>query len=183
MQYMPLYSKDQKEMLDFNPNEKDHRLFSILFSRLGEVVNHFMKTSRKEKLLAIDEVRIFSAIPGAMDIITNVNRQARTWYTLLFLMSQRLSDFPDDVLENTGQFFVGSLKSNKEIQFVLDFMGLDQNSNVGSILQDRTKDEGLNQDSKYNFLYCDYNNRKAVTKAIFGDVFKDAFNTLRKEES
>lgn len=177
---MPLYSKDQKVMLDFNPNEKDHRLFSILFSRLGEVINRFMKTSRKEKLLAIDEVRIFTAIPGAMDIITNVNRQARTWYTLLFLMSQRLSDFPDDVLENTGQFFVGSLKSNKEIQFVLDFMSLDHKSSVASILQDRTKDEGLNQDRKYNFLYCDYNNRKAITKAIFGDVFKDAFNTLRK---
>ena len=46
---------------------------------------------------------------------------------------------------------------------------------------DRTKDEGLSEAKKYNFLYVDYNNRKCMTKLKFLDTFSKAFNTLKKE--
>ncbi len=178
---MPLYSKD-KDSAAFDPNQKDHRLFAILFSRLQEVISEFMKGNREEnKLLLIDEVRIFTMIPGAIEIINSASRQARTWLTLLFFISQRLSDFPDEVLDQTGQYFIGSLESRKEIDFVLDYMKLVGNTTVAGILVDRTKDEGLDPNKKYNFLYCDYNNRKAVTKASFNDLFKESFDTLKKE--
>lgn len=177
---VPLYSKE-KNIIEFNPNEKDHRMFSILFARIQDIINEFMKSSRDdEKMLQIDEVKVFTQIPGAKEIITNTTRQARTWMTLLHLLSQRLSDMDDDVIEQTGQFFIGSLKSPTEIDFVLDFMKLSHDSIVGEILLDRTSDEGLNEDRKYNFLYSDYNNRKCVTKAIFPDLFKDAFDTFKK---
>ena len=53
---------------------------------------------------------------------------------------------------------------------------------MASVLVNRTKDEGLSEAKKYNFLYCDYNNRKAITKLKFMNTFSKAFNTFKKDD-
>ena len=85
-------------------------------------------------------------------------------------------------MENTGQYFIGSLASQGEIRFVLEQLKLSNNETVAEALQDRTTSEGTNVDKKYRFLYVDYNGRKCITRNILPPSFKEAFTTLKKVE-
>ena len=71
------------------------------------------------------------------------------------------------------------MKSKDEIQRILCHFDLDGNSTLSAILQDRTKEEGVDQAKQHNFLYCDYNNRKCLTKMAILPMFSDAFRTFK----
>ena len=87
------------------------------------------------------------------------------------------------MLNNTGEIFVGSLKSSEEIEFVLDEMKLNNHQTVRSALIDRTTAEGADENKKYVFLMQDYNNRKCLTKLIIPRCFSEIFRTLKDDET
>ena len=119
----------------------------------------------------------------AIDITDNQDsRQARTLQTHPFLITQELSSISDAILNNVGEIFVGSLKSSKEIEFILEEMKLSNHPAVRGALIDHTQDEGVTEEKKYNFLMQDYNNRKCLTKNKIPRCFAEIFRTLKDEE-
>ena len=121
----------------------------------------------KPKTLLVDEAKLWSTIPGGLDVLVNNNLIARSELMNMLIILQNWSDLPESIINNTGQFFIGNMKSKKEIELILEHFDLGNNSALASVLVNRTKDEGLSEAKKYNFLYCDYNNRKAITKLKF----------------
>ena len=81
-----------------------------------------------------------------------------------------------------GEIFVGSLKSSKEIEFILEEMKLSNHPTVRGALIDHTQDEGVIEEKKYNFLMQDYNNRKCLTKNKIPRCFAETFRTLKDED-
>ena len=100
----------------------------------------------------------------------------------MLIILQNWSDLPESIINNTGQFFIGNMKSKQEIELILDHFDLSNNSALASVLVNRTQDEGLSEVKKFNFLYCDYNNRKAITKLKFMNTFSKAFNTFKEDD-
>lgn len=179
---MPLITEDDK-IGDYNPNELKHRIFSVVFNRMNEIVNGFMKIyGGEENVLLVDEYKVFKSLPGGEEVVENCNRQARSWLTHLFILTQNPSDVSQGIMNNIGQSFIGSLSSNSEIETILSELNLGDHSTIKEVLHDNTKDEGVSEEKKYNFLYVDYNNRKCITKNIILDAFKDSFSTLKKDE-
>ena len=99
------------------------------------------------------------------------------------IITQSLSDISSSLLNNTGEIFVGSLKSSEEIEFVLDEMKLNNHQTVRSALIDRTTAEGADENKKYVFLMQDYNNIKCLTKLIIPRCFSEIFRTLKDDET
>ena len=110
--------------------------------------------------MLFDEAKLYSTVPGGMSVLVNNNLIARSELCDMLIILQNWSDLPDSIINNTGQFFIGNMKSKDEIQRILCHFDLDGNSTLSAILQDRTKEEGVDQAKQHNFLYCDYNNRK-----------------------
>ncbi|MCR0308910.1 hypothetical protein MKC47_22910, partial [[Clostridium] innocuum] len=121
----------------------------------------------------------YSTVPGGMSVLVNNNLIARSELCDMLIILQNWSDLPDSIINNTGQFFIGNMKSKDEIQRILCHFDLDGNSTLSAILQDRTKEEGVDQAKQHNFLYCDYNNRKCLTKMAILPMFSDAFRTFK----
>lgn len=136
----------------------------------------------KAKTLLVDEAKMWMTVPGGLDVLVNNNLIARSELMNLMIILQNWSDVPDSIINNTGQFFIGNMKSKKEIKLILDHFDLGNNSALTGVLTDRTKAEGVNAAKQFNFLYCDYNNRKCITKLKFMDTFKNAFNTFKNDE-
>lgn len=180
---VPVYSKDKKEVVAFYPYQIKHAIFAICISKVTDVVNGFMKRfGLEENNLIFDEYRVWKAIPGGENVVVNVVVTSRSWRTYPSVITQQLSDANDEILNNTGQIYVGSLKSSKEIDFVLKEMKLDDHDVVKGALIDRTQDEGVKDSKKYVFLLLDYNNRKSLTKLIIPRTFIEAFTTLKETE-
>lgn len=168
----------------FDPNRLDNAIFALTLSRVQDIISGFMKAfGNEENILIIDEFKMFKDTPGGLAVVENCSRQVRSWLTHLMIITQSLSDVPDGILNNVGEIFVGSLKSSKEIDFVLNEMKLHDHATVRDTLLDRTSDEGLSEDKKYNFLMQDYNNRKSLTKLIIPRCFSEVFRTLKDEEA
>lgn len=129
-----------------------------------------------------DEYKVYQKTPGGEEVVDNVVRQARTLQTHPFLITQELSSISDAILNNVGEIFVGSLKSSKEIEFILEEMKLSNHPAVRGALIDHTQDEGVTEEKKYNFLMQDYNNRKCLTKNKIPRCFAEIFRTLKDEE-
>lgn len=180
---VPVYSKDKKEVVDFDPYQIKHAIFAVCISKVTDVVNGFMKRfGLEENNLIFDEYRVWKAIPGGENVVVNAVVTSRSWRTYPSVITQQLSDVNDEILNNTGQIYVGSLKSSKEIDFVLKEMKLDDHDVVKGALIDRTQDEGVKDNKKYVFLLLDYNNRKSLTKLIIPRTFIEAFTTLKETE-
>ncbi|MDF9825180.1 hypothetical protein M2475_001614 [Breznakia sp. PF5-3] len=177
---VPIYSKDKKEVVTFDPYQIKHAIFAICISKVTGIVNGFMKRfGVEENNLTFDEYRVWKAIPGGEDVVVNCVVTSRSWRTYPSVITQQLSDINAEILNNTGQIYVGSLKSSKEIEFVLQEMKLDDHDVVRGALIDRTQDEGVKDSKKYVFLLQDYNNRKSLTKLNIPKTFKEAFTTLK----
>lgn len=162
----------------FDPNNLEHQAFSLCTSRIQEIVYSFIERFKgKMKYCLLDEYSLWKRIPGGQEIGEDLNRIGRSELFFLRIISQLFTDFSDGILTNTGQFFIGSMKNNKEIEAVLDYFSLQSNSMIQHALLDHTKDEGVDENRKYNFLYIDSNNRKGLTKLQFLDLFDQAFDT------
>ena len=165
--------------------EKDltHRLSALVINKTTEITNMFIRMEKGHaKTLLVDEAKLWMTIPGGRDVLVNNNLIARSELMNLLIILQNWSDVPDSIINNTGQFFIGNMKSKNEIALILDHFDLGNNSALASILSDRTKAEGVSSAKQYNFLYCDYNNRKCITKLKFLDTFKRAFNTFKTDQ-
>lgn len=166
-----------------DPNQFDKIIFSVVLSRVREIVNSFMRRyQNEEKILICDEYKVWKGVPGGEQIIEDINRQCRSWLTLLFILTQSPSDVSNGIIENTGQFFIGSIRSNEEIDFIIQELHLQDNAAIRSALMDRTKSEGVNKEKKYRFVYVDYNGRKCVTRLEIPEVFDDIFKTMHLNE-
>lgn len=171
-----------KKTGEFDPDRMQLAVFTVVFSRIQEIIVGFMKRYEgEEKILVVDEFRVWKRIDGGEAIVDNAVRMGRSWFTHNFIITQALSD-AKNLMENTGQYFIGSLASQGEIRFVLEQLKLSNNETVAEALQDRTTSEGTNVDKKYRFLYVDYNGRKCITRNILPPSFKEAFTTLKKVE-
>lgn len=179
---MPVYSGDDKKIA-YHEDDLNHNIFALVLSKTEEITNMFIRLEKgKAKSLLVDEAKLWATVPGGMSVLINNNLIARSELCNLLIILQNWSDLPDSIINNTGQFFIGSMKSKKEIELILKHFDLDNNSTLSSTLQDRTKDEGVSVKKQYNFLYCDYNNRKAITKLKFLDTFSTAFRTFKDIE-
>lgn len=162
----------------FDPDNLEHQCFSLCTNRIQEIVYSFIaRFQGKMKYFLLDEYSLWKRIPGGLEIAEDLNRIGRSESFFLRIISQLFSDFSDSLLTNTGQFLIGSLKNENEINMVLDYFQLSNNTMIKEALLDHTKDEGVDENKKYNFLYIDSNNRKGLTKLKFLDLFADAFNT------
>lgn len=180
---LPVFSSQQGKYI-YNDDDLEHRISALVIGKTTEITNMFIRTEKgKAKTLLVDEAKLWSTVPGGIDVLVNNNLIARSELMNLLIILQNWSDLPDSIINNTGQFFIGNMKSKKEIELILKHFNLDNNSSLSGILTDRTKDEGVNSKKQFNFLYCDYNNRKAITKLKFLDTFSNAFNTFKKAES
>ncbi len=74
-----------------------------------------------------------------------------------------------------------SLKTKEGIQYMLQKLSMEENIEIAAMLNDETKNEGVSEDRKYNFLYVDFNNRKAPCKLKFQASYIDAFDTKLKK--
>ena len=179
---LPVYSTDEKTYR-FQENNLEHSLFALIIAKTTEITNRFIRLEKgKPKTLGIDEAKLWSTVPGGIDVLINNNLIARSELMNLSIILQNWSDIPNSIINNSGQFFIGNMKSKEEIEHILNHFDLGKNTGLASMLMDRTKYEGMSEHKKFNFLYVDYNNRKAVTKLKFLDTFSKAFNTLKKEE-
>ena len=155
----------------------------MLFSRVQGIIDGFMKRfANQETIIIFDEYKVYQKTPGGEAVVDNVVRQARTWQMHPFLITQELSSISDAILNNVGEIFVGSLKSSKEIEFILEEMKLSNHPTVRGALIDHTQDEGVTEEKKYNFLMQDYNNRKCLTKNKIPRCFAETFRTLKDED-
>lgn len=171
------------EKMENDPNRLDNAIFAMLFSRVQGIIDGFMKRfSKQETIVVFDEYKVYQKTPGGEEVVDNVVRQARTLQTHPFLITQELSSISDAILNNVGEIFVGSLKSSKEIEFILEEMKLSNHPAVRGALIDHTQDEGVTEEKKYNFLMQDYNNRKCLTKNKIPRCFAEIFRTLKDEE-
>lgn len=178
---LPVFSK--KSGYEYHEDDLEHRIYALIIGKTTEITNRFIRMEKgRPKTLLIDEAKLWSTVPGGVDVLVNNNLIARSELMNLLLILQNWSDLPDSIINNTGQFFIGNMKSKKEIELILNHFDLASSSRLAGLLADRTKDEGLNEAKKYNFLYVDYNNRKCMTKLKFLDTFSKAFNTLKKED-
>lgn len=177
---LPVFSKQGGYV--YHEDDLEHRIYALIIAKTTEITNRFIRMEKgKPKTLLIDEAKLWSSVPGGIDVLINNNLIARSEMMNLLIILQNWSDLPDSIINNTGQFFIGSMKSKQEIDHILKHFDLTNNSALAGLLMDRTKDEGLSEAKKYNFLYVDYNNRKCMTKLKFLDTFSKAFNTLKKE--
>lgn len=168
---------------NYDPNKLDNAIFAMLFSRVQGIIDGFMKRfADQETIIIFDEYKVYQKTPGGEAVVDNVVRQARTWQMHPFLITQELSSISDAILNNVGEIFVGSLKSSKEIEFILEEMKLSNHPTVRGALIDHTQDEGVSEEKKYNFLMQDYNNRKCLTKNKIPRCFAETFRTLKDEE-
>lgn len=180
---MPVYSSDEKMKVSYDDDKLDHIVFALILSKVMDITNMFLRNNKGiAKSILFDECKLFASIPGGMSILINNNLIARSELCNLYILLQNWSDLPDSIINNTGQFFIGNMKSKKEIGLILNHFDLDENSTIANILQDTTKNEGVNEDKQYNFLYCDYNNRKCVTKLKFLPLFSTAFKTFKNDD-
>lgn len=179
--HMPLFNQ-KGELQQYNPNALDHAIFSVVLSRVQGIVYNFMKSfGEEENVLIVDEYRVFKSIPGGETIVDNLVMQVRSWLTHLYIISQAPSDASAQIVNNIGQYFIGSLGSAEEIDHVLKNLQLDNHGMIKQVLLDKTKSEGVSEQDKYTFLYQDYNNRKCVTKMKIPNTFKEIFKTLKEE--
>lgn len=168
---------------EYDPNRMDNAVFSMILSRVQGIIEGFMKQfPGTEKIVVFDEYQVYKRTPGGYAVVDNTVRQARSWLTHVFLIAQELSSVSDEILNNVGEIYVGSLKSTVEIDTVLEKMKLENHNTIKGALLDRTADEGVSVAKKYNFLYQDYNNRKCLTKNKIPRVFEEVFSTLKDEE-
>lgn len=173
---------DVPNLDNFDKNNIDHQLFSLLLSKTEGLLMTFLRENQLPKLIAMDEYKVWKATTQGAAVVENVNRIIRSMQGLLVLISQSFSDFEEGILQNTSQFFVGSLKSEEDIEKVISFFDLTNNLSIRDAIVDRTKSEGVIEAMKYNFLYSDYNNRKCMAKLEFLDLFKESFDTHLHDE-
>lgn len=180
---MPQSMLKKDGSIEYDPNRMDNAIFAMALSRVQGIVEAFMKQfPGVEKAIVFDENQVYQKTPGGIAVVDNITRQARTWLTHVYIIAQEFSSIPDNILNNVGEIFVGSLKSTVEIDTVLEKMKLQDNQTINSALLDRTEDEGVSSAKKYNFLYQDYNNRKCLTKNKIPRVFEEVFSTLKDED-
>lgn len=178
---LPVFSSDGKYI--YVEEDLNHRLAALVINKTSEITNMFIRLEKGHaKTLLVDEAKLWMTIPGGRDILVNNNLIARSELMNLLIILQNWSDVPDSIINNTGQFFIGNMKSKKEITMILDHFDLGTNSTLTGVLTDRTKAEGVNASRQFNFLYCDYNNRKCITKLKFMNTFKNAFNTFKSDD-
>ena len=176
---MPVYSEEGRKIA-FNEKDLTHNIFALVLSKTEEITNMFIRIEKgRAKTLLIDEAKLWATVPGGMSILVNNNLIARSELCNMIIILQNWSDLPDSIIGNTGQFFIGNMASKKEIKLILEHFDLGNNSVLSSILADRTKVEGVDTKKQFNFLYCDYNNRKCITKLKFLDTFAEAFRTFK----
>ena len=176
---MPVYSRDSGTY-SYDSNNLEHRIFSLILGKVNEITNMFLRMYKGQaKTMLFDEAKLYSTVPGGMSVLVNNNLIARSELCDMLIILQNWSDLPDSIINNTGQFFIGNMKSKDEIQHILCHFDLDGNSTLSAILQDRTKEEGVDRAKQHNFLYCDYNNRKCLTKMAILPMFSDAFRTFK----
>ena len=179
---LPVFSQETGKYI-YSEKDLNHRVSALIISKTTEITNMFIRLEKgKPKTLLVDEAKLWSTIPGGLDVLVNNNLIARSELMNMLIILQNWSDLPESIINNTGQFFIGNMKSKKEIELILEHFDLGNNSALASVLVNRTKDEGLSEAKKYNFLYCDYNNRKAITKLKFMNTFSKAFNTFKKDD-
>lgn len=167
---------------EFDPNRLERAVFAVVLSRVQIIINGFMKRfAGEETILEFDEYKVYKSIDGGEAIVENTVRQVRSWLTHLLLITQSPSDVSDGILNNVGQYFVGSLASVNEIEFILNHLKLQNNPTIKKALMDRTTDEGVEEDLKYRFLYVDYNGRKCITRNQIPTCLFDSFQTLKKK--
>lgn len=170
------------QISEFDPNNLDHQMFSLCTNRIKEIFYAFIRQFKGQmKYSFIEEFKLWKRVPGGGEMAEDVNRIARSELLNLRLITQLFSDVPEGILTNTGQFMIGSLKNESEIDKILNYFKLEDNTAVRSALMDRTKDEGLDVSKKYNFLYIDSNNRKGLTKLKFLESMTEVFNTYMKK--
>lgn len=178
---MPVYSNEGN--LAYDQDDLTHNIFALVLTKTEEITNMFIRIEKgKAKTLVVDEAKLWATVPGGMSILINNNLIARSELCNMIIILQNWSDIPDSIINNTGQFFIGNMASKKEIELILHHFDLDNNSTLSSVLTDRTKIEGVNEKKQFNFLYCDYNNRKCITKLKFLSTFATSFRTFKDDK-
>lgn len=176
---VPLYDMNGNVM-KFNPNHQRQAIFAICMSKVTGIINSFARSYPDEdKEVTFDEYKVWKSVPGGENVVINTVMTARSLRCFVNVISQQFSDINSEILNNTGQIYVGSLKSQKEIEYVLEEMKLENHNIVRNALIDRTQIEGADESKKYVFLFQDYNNRKSLAKLIMPRTFKEAFKTLK----
>lgn len=177
---LPVFSSKAGKY-EYHETDMTHRISALVVNKTTEITNLFIRLEKgKAKTLLVDEAKLWMTIPGGRDVLINNNLIARSELMNLLIILQNWSDLPNSIIANAGQFFIGSMKSKAEIKAILDHFDLGDHSALVSSLSDRTKAEGVKKEKQFNFLYCDYNNRKCMTKLKFLNIFANAFNTFKQ---
>lgn len=174
--------KGMPNLEDYDKNNVSHQIASLLLSTVYEIAHQFINTYQgKLKAMLIDEFRLYKVAKGAEGSVEQITRIARSNLLFPFIISQELADIPDGILSQTGMYLAGSLKTKEGIQYMLQKLSMEENIEIAAMLNDETKNEGVSEDRKYNFLYVDFNNRKAPCKLKFQSSYIDAFDTKLKK--
>jgi intracellular multiplication protein IcmB len=184
-----------EEVVSASETEESRLRASVmfLFSRRLGARNYFMRWEEIEKLvpdryrayqrarvddlqqtlkfLLYDELHYCSGIPAMKRQLGTDNRVARKYTMVPILSSQRLGDFPPDVIENTYSYFILGVGSNDSLAGVQNTFGL-SNSEASAIASE-CKGPGT--------LFGMFKTRKGTTSQILkttaSGMLSWAFNT------
>lgn len=170
--------KGMPNLEDYDANNVSHQIAVLLLSTVYEIAHQFINTYKgKLKAMLVDEYRLYKVAKGAEGSVEQITRIARSNLLYPFIISQELSDIPEGILSQTGMYLSGSLKTKEGIEYMLKKLNMEENIEIASMLTDETKNEGVSEERKYNFLFVDFNNRKAPCKLKFQSSYIDAFDT------
>ncbi len=166
----------------FDENNLRHQMFAILIEETVTMIDTFMRSNpNSPKVLEMDEMHVWNNTTNGESAVDNATRLARSYQALMILADQRYSTF-NAIRDQASQVLIGSIASVDEIEEIIKYYKLNDNESIRNVLQDKTKAEGFEEDDLHRFLYIDYNNRKAVLRAVLHTQFKDAFDTRKKSD-
>ncbi|WP_171015070.1 ATP-binding protein [Culicoidibacter larvae] len=169
----------------YNENNMMHVFASYTLSKCNMLAEQMLHQIKGLKQITIEEYGVFRKTPEGSAAAEDILRLCRALLGSPTVVSQQLSDAGESleaISNNIGQFFIGSISSKREREFIINELGLDQSPEVIEMLSDKTKSENVSIDEKFVFLWRDFNNRTAFVRNKQLPMFERYFDTSGNRE-
>lgn len=151
-----------------------HRISLAIMTAISKYIHIFSRDYEEDALMIVDEAWIFKASHEGEELINEMLRTGRSLKTDVWLITQAFDDYNTDTMkELIGCKMAYRPKSDKVVDKLLEFFGIDEN------------DENRNVVSNLSTGIClfeDYKGRvEVIANDIMFDEWFDAFKTTDKE--
>ena len=171
----------------FNRKNIAHVLTQFTITFTNELINEHIARNAKTRgnyIVLQDEYGKMSKYPNYKDSVDAMPKTLRSANSFLGIISQNNSDFPPELINNAGFWFIGTVNSLSELDYAKNHMNLSE-SNY-NFMKARYEEKSVELDPKYKrypFVFHDYNGNSAIIESViyFEEIFK-AFDDKTKTE-